>query len=142
MPITYDQADDVLKFFFNTLSLSLPASWRLSLHTADPGIGGSQNTNEVSYLGYTRPAVGRTGTEWAVAIGPPGIWVATLQVKIEFPQVTSAVGMPVSVTYLGVGDASSGAGRLRWRCPVSLTLDLGVTPRLIEGTQFYLCACS
>jgi hypothetical protein len=42
---------------------------------------------------------------------------------------------------MGIGDSSSGAGRLRWRCPVSLTLNNGTTPRLIEGTQLYLCAC-
>jgi hypothetical protein len=141
VPITNAHADDVLKLFFNSTALTLPTGWRLSLHTADPGAGGSQNTSEVSYLGYTRPLVGRTATQWTVAAGPPGVWVATLQVKVEFPQVTSAVGMPVLVTHMGIGDSSSGAGRLRWRCPASLTLNNGVTPRLIEGTQLYLCAC-
>lgn len=141
MPITNHHADDVLKLFFNGTALTLPTGWRLSLHTADPGAAGSQTTSEVTYLGYTRPLVGRTTTQWTVAAGPPGIWVATLLVKVEFPQVTSAVGMPVSVTHMGIGDSSSGAGRLRWRCPVSLALDVGTTPRLIEGSQLYLCEC-
>ncbi len=39
----------------------------LSLHTADPGVGGAQTTNEASYTGYARLAVDRTGTGWDAA---------------------------------------------------------------------------
>lgn len=41
----------------------------LSLHTADPGVGGSQLTNETAYTNYARVAVSRSGTGWTVAAG-------------------------------------------------------------------------
>src|ERR1043165_4577047 len=39
----------------------------VSLHTADPGEGGSQTTSEISYTGYSRVAVARTSSGWAVS---------------------------------------------------------------------------
>ncbi|MBL0320555.1 MAG: hypothetical protein IPP74_14865 [Alphaproteobacteria bacterium] len=36
----------------------------LSLHTADPGVGNSQLTNEATYTNYTRIAVARTTGGW------------------------------------------------------------------------------
>jgi hypothetical protein len=42
-------------------------SFFYQLHTADPGDGGSQLTNEVAYTGYTRPAAARSGSGFSVS---------------------------------------------------------------------------
>lgn len=39
----------------------------VSLHTADPGAGGDQTTNEAAYTSYARVAVARTVAGWTVA---------------------------------------------------------------------------
>lgn len=39
----------------------------VSLHTSDPGAGGSQTTNEATYTSYARVAVTRDGTAWTVS---------------------------------------------------------------------------
>lgn len=75
----------------------------LSLHTANPGVGGSQLTNETSYTNYTRIAVARTTSGWAVPSGGASSNVGLIQ----FPQcgVTGA-----TITHVAIGTASSGAG--------------------------------
>ena len=40
---------------------------QVSLHTADPGEGGSQTTSETSYTSYARVAVARTAGGWMTA---------------------------------------------------------------------------
>lgn len=74
----------------------------LSLHTADPGIGGSQLTNETSYTNYVRIAIVRTAGGFTVA-GGVGVNAALAQ----FAQcgVTGA-----TITHVALGTASSGAG--------------------------------
>src|SRR3954464_32080 len=52
----------------------------VSLHTSDPGISGSQTTNEVVYTGYARVAVSRTVGGWTVAGN-----VVTPVSNIDFP---------------------------------------------------------
>lgn len=39
----------------------------VSLHTADPGVGGDQSTNEATYTSYARVAVARTTGGWTIA---------------------------------------------------------------------------
>jgi hypothetical protein len=39
----------------------------VALHTADPGEAGTQATSEVSYTGYARIAVARSGAGWTVS---------------------------------------------------------------------------
>lgn len=39
---------------------AVDGSLYISLHTSDPGAGGSQTTNETSYTGYARVAISRT----------------------------------------------------------------------------------
>jgi hypothetical protein len=77
----------------------------LSLHTADPGLGGSQLTNETSYTNYVRIAVARTVGGWAVPVGGATNNVALAQ----FAQcgVTGA-----TLTHVGIGTDASGAGRM------------------------------
>ena len=75
----------------------------LSLHTANPGVGGSQLTNETSYTNYVRLAVVRTTSGWAIPSGG----VTSNAALAQFAQcgVTGA-----TLTYVAIGTASSGAG--------------------------------
>lgn len=76
----------------------------LSLHTASPGIGGSQLTNETAFTNYVRIAVARTVGGWTVASG-----VSTNAALAQFAQcgVTGA-----TITHVAIGTAASGAGKV------------------------------
>jgi len=82
-------------------------SFYVSLHTATPGVGGSQTTNEVAYTGYARVAVARTAGGWTVA----GLNVSNAAL-VTFPVVTASPGAPV--LFFGLGSAASGAGNLQF----------------------------
>lgn len=102
----------------------------LSLHTADPGEGGSQTTNEIAYTGYARVAVTRDGTGWSVSNG-----VGSLAADKTFGEMTAGAGG--TVTHFGVGTASSGAGKILYKGTVTpnLVVANGVVPELTTGTQ-------
>jgi hypothetical protein len=96
-----------------------------SLHTSDPGEAGSQSTNEISYTGYARVAVARSGAGFVVtgnSVSPAA--------AVTFGAMTAGAGG--TVTYFGVGTDSSGAGVLLYSGAVSPTISVtnGVTPQL------------
>jgi len=102
-----------------------------SLHTADPGAGGNQTTNEVSYTGYARIAVART-TGGFVVTGTSASPVA----NISFPNPT---GTPTQIaTFLGIGAASSGAGTFFYAIPISptITITAGLPPTVTIATTW------
>lgn len=76
----------------------------VSLHTANPGASGSQTTSEATYTGYARVAVARTS----------GGWTVTNQTVTPVTSITFPIGTAGSetITYFGIGTASSGAGQL------------------------------
>lgn len=86
----------------------------LSLHTADPGIGGSQLTNETSYTNYVRLAVARSGSGWAVAAG-----VASNAALAQFAQCGAS---GATITHVGIGTASSGAGKMLYAGALNASL--------------------
>lgn len=90
----------------------------VSLHTADPGEAGAQNTSEVAYTSYARVAVSRTGsTGWTVS----GNQVSNTA-AITFP-TCGATG--ATALYWGIGTASSGTGVLLFSGALS-SLPVGV----------------
>jgi len=100
----------------------------VSLHTADPGEAGNQTTNETSYTSYARVAVARTSGGWTVtnnSVSPVA--------NIDFPAATGGSG---TITYFGVGSASSGTGVLYYSGTVtpSISVTSGVTPRLTTAS--------
>ena len=100
-----------------------PGSFHISLHTADPGEGGDQDTNEAAYTSYARVAVARTAAGWAV-VGNNVDNAAS----ITFPIAT---GGSASIRYVGIGtDAGTGAGNLLWSFALDspLVVSAGVTP--------------
>lgn len=90
----------------------------LSLHSSDPGIGGDQTTNEITYTGYARVAVARTGSLWTVTGN-----VAVNAGAITFGERTD-VGS-VSATHVAIGTASTGAGKILYTN--ALTTGLAIT---------------
>ena len=88
-------------------SFTMPTTY-LALYTSSPGVGGSANTNEVSYTTYARQACG-TGGSSVFSAGSSG-GSNNSGGAINFPVVTS--GGPVTITHVGIVDSSSGAGNL------------------------------
>lgn len=99
----------------------------LSLHTGDPGEAGDQTTNETAYTNYARVAVVRTAGGWTISGN-----TATNTALIQFPQcgVTGA-----TLTYVGVGTASSGAGVLLFSGQLSASLVVAnlIQPQFAAG---------
>ena len=132
---TFD--NDLLKLIFNASAISNIADnaatspltvLYVALHTADPGTGGSQTTSEAAYSGYARVSVARTSGGWTVSgssVSPAanivfGAWVSGSETE----------------TYWSVGTASSGAGKILYRGPItpSIVMGAGVTPTLTTAS--------
>lgn len=129
--------NDWLKLIFNATAIANLAdnaasspltNLYVSLHTADPGEAGNQSTSEIAYTSYARVAVARTSGGWTVtnnSVSPVA--------NIDFPAATGGSG---TVTYFGVGSASSGTGVLYYSGTVtpSISVTSGVTPRLTTAS--------
>ena len=99
-----------------------------SLHTADPGEVGTQATSEVSYTGYARVGVARSGAGFTVtdnSVSPAA--------NIDFPACTAGTA---TATHFSVGVASSGAALVLYKGAISPTIAIAanVTPRLTTNT--------
>ena len=133
---------DLLKLVFNNTTASnigdltglvgstVAGSLYISLHTSDPGETGTQLTNETVYTNYQRVAVVRTTGGWTVSgIAPTQVTNAG---TVTFPQcgVTGA-----TVTYMGVGTDSSGAGKLLYSGQLTspLAVSNNITPMFVAG---------
>ena len=105
----------------------------LALHTSDPGVGGSQSTNEAAYGSYARVSVARTSSGWTVSGN-----TATLAAIEQFPAATSgsetetywSAAIPTS------GTTCTGALTILYRGPITpnLVVSTGVTPELTTST--------
>jgi hypothetical protein len=129
--------NSLLKLIFNATAIANLAdnaasspltSLYVSLHTADPGEAGDQSTSEATYTSYARVAVLRTTGGWTVtnnSVSPVA--------NIDFPNCTGGTN---TITYFGVGTASSGAGVLYYSGTVSpsISVSSGVTPRLTTAS--------
>lgn len=123
MPKATNACNALLALIFNATTWDLIAendttspatNLYLSLHTADPGVGGSQLTNETAYTNYVRLAVARTAGGWTVSSN-----TATNAALAQFAQcgVTGA-----TITHVAIGTASSGAGTVLYAGALSSSL--------------------
>lgn len=105
----------------------------ISLHTADPGEAGDQTTSETSYTGYARVAVTRDAAGWTRSNNS-----VTNDAEITFGQNTS--GTP-TITHVGLGTDSTGAGRLLISNALdsSLVMQVGATPLFSAGELEFTC---
>jgi hypothetical protein len=129
--------NSLLKLIFNATAIANLAdnaatspltNLYVSLHTADPGEAGDQSTSEATYTSYARVAVLRTSGGWTVtnnSVSPVA--------NIDFANCTGGTN---TITYFGVGTASTGAGVLYYSGTVSpsISVSSGVTPRLTTAS--------
>lgn len=101
----------------------------VALHTANPGVGGSQTTSEAAYTSYARVAVVRTSSGWSTATTGSTSPVAA----IAFPQAT---GGTETETYFSVGTAATGVGVVLYAGAISpnISVSAGVAPQLSTST--------
>lgn len=137
MPKSTSTCNNVLALIFNATTWNLiaendttsPATdLYLSLHTADPGVGNNQTTNETAYTNYARIAVARTTGGWDAPSGGATANAALAQ----FAQcgVTGA-----TLTHVAIGTASSGAGTVLYAGALSSSLAVanGIQPQFAAG---------
>lgn len=139
MPYTTASANALLKLILQAISIpgiadnataSPSTSLYVSLHTASPGAGATQGTNEVNYPGYARVAVARGPAGWVV-VGN----VANLIAAMEFVEVSGS-GLSTA-THLGIGTAAAGNGILLTYGALDpvIPIQAGVAPRLKTTTK-------
>lgn len=130
--------NDLLKLIFNATAIANLADnaasspltqLYVSMHTSDPGEAGDQTTNETAYTSYARVAVARSGAGWTVtgnSVSPAA--------NIDFAECTGSPGG--AITHVGIGTASSGAGKLLYKGTVTpnITVATGTIPRLTTGS--------
>ena len=122
---------DVLSALLNNVSLpgAYGSNLYISLHTGDPGTTGDQTVNECAYTSYARVAVARdnTGAGFTTSGG-----TRSNSAEITFPTCT---GGAETATYVSIGTASSGAGRVLYKGALSSSLAISnnITPRFIAA---------
>lgn len=102
-------------------------SFYVSLHTADPGEAGSQNTTEATYTPYARVAVARSGAGWTISGNNVSNTAA-----ITFAACSSGSD---TITYFGIGSDASGVGNLFFKgaLTASRNISAGITPSFAIG---------
>lgn len=114
----------ILNDFFGQVdlaaNLSIGTTLYLSLHTADPGENGTQQTHELGASPYTQcarqPIARNTVSGWT----PDFVIDSKMQNtgQITFPQRATAGGTDPVATWWGLGTSVSGAGLLLKRGPL------------------------
>lgn len=125
--------NDLLKLYFLGTAISSVAdnsalpftSHTIALHTADPGSGGSQLTNETAYTGYARQLVPRNGTGWTVV----GNTVSPVA-DIEFPKCTASPGG--NITHWSL---SRGGGVIDYSGPLQQPIIMATQVRPVITTE-------
>lgn len=99
----------------------------ISLHTANPGETGAQNTSEAAYGSYARQDEARNTTQWTVAGN-----TADNDNAITFPAASSG---SETETHFGLGSDSGGAGNLflYGALAAGLAVSTGITPSFAAG---------
>lgn len=133
---TFD--NDLLKLIFNAVAIANIAdnaagspltNLFVALHTADPGVGGVQNTSEVSYTGYARASIVRTAGGWTVTTNS-----VSPAADITFGTPTAAAGQVA--TFASIGVAVSGATKILYSGALSpsITITLATPPVIKAGS--------
>jgi len=137
MPKSTSASNSILALIFNATawadiaendSSSPATNLYLSLHTADPGVGGSQETNETAYTNYVRIAVARTTGGWDAPSGG-----ATANAALA--QFAQCGASGATLTHVAIGTASSGAGLVLYAGALtsSLAVANGIQPQFAAG---------
>ena len=133
--------NDLLKLIFNGTAIGNIAdnagtspltNLYLSLHTADPGEAGTQETNEATYTSYARQAVARSGSGWTVTANS-----VSPAATIDFPEAT---GGTETITHVAIGTAETGAGKVLayGALSSSIAISSGTIPSVTTATTITL----
>lgn len=104
-----------------------------SLHTADPGEAGTQNTSETTYGSYARQAVART----TGGMSAPTVGSTSPAADVTFPAATTpALPTVQSITHFAIGVAVSGATNILYSGTVTpnINVSAGVQPVLTTSS--------
>ena len=117
---------EFIEAIFGAGSVTPTTNLFISLHTADPGQGGNQSSNEATFGDYARQQIA-VPAEWTT-----GQDSAENALDILFPEATSG---PETVTHFGVGLLLTGGGDLLYIGPLtaSVLVDTGVTVKINAG---------
>ena len=137
MPKSTATCNSILALIFNATAwadiaendTSSPAgNLYLSLHTASPGVGNNQTTNETAYTNYVRIAVERTTSGWDV----PASGATANAALAQFAQCGAS---GATITHVAIGTASSGAGTVLYQGALSSSLAVanGIQPQFAAG---------
>jgi hypothetical protein len=129
--------NDLFRLIFNATAIANIAdnaasspltNLQVSLHTADPGEAGAQNTSEIAYTSYARVAVARTTGGWTVTANS-----VSPVANIDFPAGTGGSG---TASHFAIGTASSSTGKVLYKGTVTpnIVCGNGITPRLTTAT--------
>src|SRR5689334_19308326 len=144
MPFGSTFANDIAKLILQAVAIANIAdnasgspltNLYISLHTADPGAGGSQTTSEVAYTSYARVAVARDTSPGFNISGN----VASPAADIVFPASTG--GADVTATHVMIGTATSGAGKQLMRGTITPNITItngGDAPTITTDMQITL----
>lgn len=135
MPKSSAFANDVLDLFFNATAIpelaendstSPSTNLTVALHTASPGTGGDQTTNEATYASYVRVNVARTSGGWTVT----GNSVSPVS-DITFPEAT---GGSETITHISIGTGTADNMIYFGAITPTIAVSTGVTPIITTGT--------
>jgi hypothetical protein len=100
----------------------------VGLHTASPGTGDSQTTNETAYTNYARLAVARSTGGWTAPSGGATSNAALAQ----FPQCGAS---GATLTHVSIGTGSSGSGHVWHQGALnsSIAVSSGIQPQFAIG---------
>jgi hypothetical protein len=137
MPKSTSASNSILAIIFNATawadiaendSSSPATNLYLSLHTADPGVGGSQTTNETSYTNYVRIAIVRTTSGWSAPSGG-----ATANAALA--QFAQCGASGATLTHVAIGTGASGTGLVLYAGALtsSLAVANGIQPQFAAG---------
>ena len=137
MPKSTSASNSILALIFNATTwnniaendtTSPATNLYLSLHTADPGVGGAQTTNETSYTNYARIAIARTTGGWDAPSGG-----ATANAALA--QFAQCGASGATLTHVAIGTDSSGTGLVLYAGALtsSLAVANGIQPQFAAG---------
>lgn len=135
MPKSSAFANDVLDLFFNATTIpelaendttSPATNLTVALHTASPGTGGDQTTNEATYTSYVRVNVARTSGGWTVTANS----VSPVS-DITFPEAT---GGSETITHVSIGTGTADNMIYFGAITPTIAVSTGVTPIITTGT--------
>lgn len=125
MPKSTTTCNNLLKLLFNATAWANMAdnaatspytNLYVSLHSADPGIGNAQTTNEVAYTNYVRIPIARTSGGWTVS--------TNTAVNLALAQFAQCGVTGATAAYVAIGTAVSGAGNVLYAGALSASLTI------------------